>query len=152
MQVEREELIYLMEQVIEKFLKPKFIELGMNATGDWLNSLKAGTEPNRGIIKGKHYTAYLVRGRAGGTRPPIRHLARWVQAKFKLAGQEATSVAFAVAKKIEKEGTEYYPNGTDLLEILQSNEVKHYIEQELKSYLIDKVTLQLTRELQNTFK
>jgi len=29
-----------LNEVLEKFLKPKFIDLGMNASGDWLNSLQ----------------------------------------------------------------------------------------------------------------
>lgn len=132
----------VLNEVVERFLKPKFIELGMNASGDWLNALEVrGNE-----IWGMDYTNYLVNGRSGGTRPPISPLIRWVGYKFGISGQEAISTAYAVATKIEREGTNYYPNGTDLMEVLESREVQEFVVSELSQYVIKEVNQTFVRQ------
>ena len=104
--------------VVDNFLIPKFNELNMNASGEWLGALSVkGVNNNRGEIWGKDYTYYLEHGRSGGTMPPIQAIEQWVKDKFKLSGKEATQRAWAVAMKIKKEGTKYYPQGTDLIEV-----------------------------------
>lgn len=135
-----------MQGVIDNFLKPKFIELGMNASGDWLNSLEARVSGYNGEIWGLDYTQYLVSGRSGGSRPPIAPLVRWVGYKFGLSGQQAISTAYAVATKIEREGTNYYPNGTDLLEVLESQEVREFIQREISQYVIKEANQRFIRE------
>lgn len=142
MEIPNEIVERVLNEVVERFLKPKFISLGMNASGDWLNALEVrGSE-----IWGMDYTEYLVRGRSGGTRPPIAPLIRWVGQKFGLSGQEAISTAYAVATKIEIEGTNYYPNGTDLLEVLESREVKEFVMRELSQYVIKEVNQTFVRQ------
>lgn len=146
-----EKIIEVMQGVIDNFLKPKFIELGMNASGQWLNSLEARAENGQGQIWGMDYTYYLVNGRAGGKRPPITPLISWVGSKFGIYGNEAKSVAFAVATKIEREGTDYYPQGTDLLEILQSSDVTNYVYNEIGAQLAGQVQATITRQLKEVF-
>lgn len=146
-----EKIIEVMRGVIDNFLKPKFIELGMNASGQWLNSLEARAENGQGQIWGMDYTYYLVKGRAGGKRPPITPLISWVGNKFGIYGNEAKSVAFAVATKIEREGTDYYPQGTDLLEILQSSDVTNYVYNEIGAQLAGQVQATITRQLKEMF-
>lgn len=143
--IPQEEIRRVMEGVVDNFLKPKFIELGMNASGEWLNSLEVRTSLNTGEIWGADYTYYLVNGRAGGKRPPIAPLVRWVSVKLGKSGSEATGIAFAVANKIAKEGTQYYPDGTDLLEVLDSQEVKDYIKKELGDYVSAQVGILILR-------
>jgi hypothetical protein len=126
-----EEIIRIMQGVIDNFLKPKFISLGMNATGSWLESLEARANEGNGEIWGNDYTFYLVNGRKPGKAPPVSALVPWVQAKLGIGGKQGVGIAFAISKKIAKEGTSYYPNGTDLLEVLESKEVIEYIYQEI---------------------
>lgn len=120
-------IVSTMNGVVENFLKPKFIELGMSASGQWLNTVQGGVENGNGVIYGMDYTYWLANGRKPGTAPPVSALIPWVTAKLGVGGSQAISVAFAVAQKIKNEGTEYYPNGTDLLTVLESKEVKDYI-------------------------
>lgn len=141
----------IMQEVIDKFLIPKFISLGMNASGQWISSLQARAESGRGEIWGMDYTRYLVNGRAPGKRPPIQPLVQWVGYKFGLSGQEATGAAFAIANKIAKEGTDYYPNGTDLLEVLQSPDVTQYIYDSAQVELVGVVSAEIKRNLQTLF-
>ncbi len=138
----------IMTEVIRVFLIPKFIALGMNASGSWISALEARAENGRAEIWGADYTYYLVNGRADGNRPPIQPLIRWVGNKFGLSGQEAISAAFAIANKIEKEGTDYYPNGTDLLEVLESPEVSQFIYTRLAVDINGQIAAQIKRQLQ----
>jgi hypothetical protein len=140
-------IVETMQGVIEKFLKPKFISLGMNATGKWLDSLEARAVNKNGEIWGMDYTEFLAKGRASGTAPPISALIPWVNAKLGISGKQAISVAFAVATKIKKEGTNYYPRGTDLLEVLASKEVADYITQKIGAFLKTEITKALKRQL-----
>ncbi len=57
-----EQIIEVMQGVINDFLKPKFISLGMNASGQWLNSLEARANNGNGEIWGMDYTYYLANG------------------------------------------------------------------------------------------
>lgn len=140
-----------MQGVIDNFLKPKFISLGMNATGSWLNALEARAVNGNGEIWGMDYTYWLVNGRRPGTAPPVNALIPWVNAKFGVGGNEARGIAFAVAAKIKKEGTDYYPEGTDLLEVLNSPEVINYIYSKLREGLTVEVNRILKKQLDDNF-
>ena len=100
--------------VVREILIPKFISLGMNASGEWIQSLEVRGDE----IWGRHYTVQLVQGRSPGRMPPPSALARWAQVKLGVSAEDSIGVGWAIAKKIEKEGTNYYPQGTDLLEVL----------------------------------
>lgn len=127
----------------------KHRELGMEATGQWIESLEGKTGHNSGVIRGAKYTEQLVFGREPGKRPPISPLENWVKAKFGLSGREATSAAFAVANKIASEGTTWYQQGgSDLLEVLEDPEVVGTFFSEIGAYLVVEVTAELTRDLQ----
>lgn len=145
-------IIQTMQGVIDNFLKPKFIELGMNASGEWLNTIQPKIVEGRGEIWGMDYTYFLANGRAPGRRPPASELLPWVNAKFGIGGQEALSIAFAVATKIGNEGTRFYPEGTDLLEILNSEEVKNYIYSQLKTGITATISALMVKQLRDTFE
>lgn len=144
-------ILQTIQGVIDNFLKPKFIELGMNATGQWLNSLEARVNNGNGEIWGMDYTYFLVNGRKPGKAPPVSALLPWVNAKFAIGGSEALSVAFAVVQKIKNEGTNYYPEGTDLLEILNSPEVINYIYSQLKEGVTVEINKILIKQLNDNF-
>lgn len=145
MHLSDEVILNVVQGVIDDILKPKFIELGMNASGTWLNSLEARVNGNTGEIWGTDYTYYLANGRAPGNRPPIAPLIQWVGYKFGYSGQQAVSTAFAVANKIAQEGTSYYPDGTDLLEVLNSAEVGEYIKDRIGRFLIRSIQVDILK-------
>lgn len=146
-----EAIIETMQGVIDNYLKPKFIELGMNATGQWLESLEARAINGNGAIYGFDYTYWLANGRKPGKMPPVSALIPWVNAKFGIGGKEALSVAFAVATKIKNEGTSYYPDGTDLLEVLNSNEVNDYVSKKLGTFISIEINKILKKQLNGNF-
>lgn len=106
--------------VIQKVLFPKFRELGMDASGEWLRT----TQADKNTIIGPDYTKYLVNGRPPGKRPPIAPIEKWVEAKLGLSGRQATSAAFAISTVMAEKGTTWHQKGgSDLLEVLESKEV-----------------------------
>ena len=151
MNLSDEIIIETIQEVIDNFLKPKFIELGMNASGQWLNSLEVRVNDGNGEMWGMDYTYWLANGRKPGKRPPISALIPWVNAKFGIGGKEAVSIAWAVAKKIEQEGTSYYPNGTDLLEVLQSKEVLDYVNSKFQTAITIEINKILKKQLNDNF-
>lgn len=149
----REELyLNVLQGVIDNFMKPRFIDLGMNASGDWLNSIQPRIVEARGEIWGMDYTYFLANGRPPGKRPPVSALLPWVNAKFGIGGKEALSIAFAVSTKIGNEGTRFYPDGTDLLEILNSNEVKKYIYENLGEALRVEISALMIKQIRDNFE
>jgi hypothetical protein len=142
----------IMNEVINRWLIPKFNELGMNATGEWLSSLEVRTEVNKGEIWGRQYTEQLVYGRKPGNRPPIAPIERWVNAKLNIHGPEGRSMAFAIANKIAQEGTSWYQQGgTDLIEVLSQPEVTDYVNSRVGNYLQAEAQLQIVRDLKEAF-
>lgn len=146
-----EVIIQTMQGVINLFLTPKFVSLGMNATGQWLNSLEARSNNGIGEIWGMDYTYWLANGRKPGTAPPVSALMPWVNAKFGVGGNEARGIAFAIAQKIKKEGTDYYPEGTDLLEVLNSNEVRQYVSTEIAPFISAEINKILIKKIKDDF-
>lgn len=139
----------ILTEVVNRFLIPRFRELGMNATGEWLDSLEVTTGENSGTIRGRDYSQQLALGRKPGKRPPIAPIEKWVNAKFGITGAQARSMAFAIATKIAKEGTTWHQKGgSDLIEVLESNEVREYIEGEMRGILQIELSERLVRQTQ----
>jgi hypothetical protein len=144
MQIPENKIEEILNDVIKDFLIPKHKALGMETTGEWINSLEA----KGNVIRGRKYTEQLVWGRKPGNAPPITPLENWVKAKFGISGREATSFAFAISKKIAKEGTTWHQRGgSDLLEVLETQEVLNYINSKLARYFQTEITLQIQRQL-----
>lgn len=150
MRIPDEKITEVMNEVINRFLIPKFIELGMNASGKWLETLHGAGENGIGYIRGMDYTRYLANGRAPGKMPPIEPLVQWVGHKFGYYGNEARSVAYAVAKKIQREGTDYYPQGTDLVDILNSAEVRQFVYGQFAGFVRLQIATDIKRMLNET--
>lgn len=131
----------ILTNVINLFLIPKFNELGMKASGEWEENIEAkGNE-----IWGRDYTEYLTKGRPPNesqNEDDIIRFAKWASATFIGDWVEDKGLdlsPFAVAYKIAKEGTKRYrryPKGSDLLEVLETPEVRDYINTELSKILI----------------
>lgn len=132
----------ILNEVNELYFKSKFMQLGMNASGEWVRNLEAKNDE----IWGRDYSEYLAKG-----RPPnfdqdpesITKFARWAGATFIKKWVEDKGLSlnpYAVAYKIAREGTDYYPQGTDLIDVLASDEVISYINRRLSEVLVPKIT------------
>ncbi len=141
----REEL-----ESIAKDLIQKHVELGQKSSGDWVNSVEVVVQGGRGGILANDYTKYLTKGRADGNKPPIAPLEKWVNDKLGISGKDARSVAFAVAFKIGKEGTNIYKQGgTDLIESVITNERMTKIKQRIKQAITIRINEELIQTLRN---
>lgn len=112
-------------EIVSQYLVERYDELGMRNTGDFEKELEVRTGANKGEIWGVHYAEYLAKGRPPSDKyPPIDAIHEWVMTKPNFRGERSRSVAWAIATKIKQEGTSWYQQGgTDLLEILESEEV-----------------------------
>ena len=137
--IDEKEIERIIDDVIRLFLIPKFRDLGMPSSGEWEDNIEArGNE-----VWGRKYTEQLVNGREPGSMPPVQAIENWLQAKF---GVTDRNRAWAIAVKIKNEGTSWYPNGSDLLEVLQSQEVVGYIGNELSRIVIITIQNEFNRE------
>lgn len=143
----------LHEEVLDigEKLKAKHISLGMRASGKWIDSVEVMTEDSKSIIRANDYTRYLTNGRSGGSRPPISALESWVKVKLGLSGKEALSTAFAVAKKIEKEGTNYYPQGTDLVDGVITESAIRELHEKIGELVGVFIAREVQRDLEKAF-
>lgn len=145
-------ILETMQAVIDRWLLPRFNELGMNATGEWKENVKPLAETNKGIIAGRKYTEQLVYGGNPGSMPPIEPLIKWAQAKFGVDYNTAKGIAWGTAKKIQNEGTTWYQKGgSDLLEVLEQPEVIEFVNSQIGEYLQAEVQLQIIRDLKEAF-
>lgn len=89
-------------------LKDKHIQLGMEASGNWLDELEVQATELSGTLLGAPYTEQLEEGRKKGGRPPIEAIKKWIVDKGIVntirGSLSITSLAFAIATKIGKEG------------------------------------------------
>ena len=152
MYINPDEIKFILMKVVDLFLLPRFRELGMNATGEWVEHIEINVGLNSGTIRGRQYTEQLAKGRRPGSMPPIAPLEKWVNAKFGIHGTQAKSIAFAIAKKIEKEGTSWYQKGgSDLIEIFEEPKVLEFIQNEMSGILQVRISENLIRNAQEAF-
>lgn len=147
-----------LQGLINDFLIPRFIALGMNASGKWINSLVAEVEGNIGYIKGQDYTVYLVAGRPmnqNQSPEAISHFTRWAGHFIfkKWVEDKGLNInPYAVAHKVATKGTRFFPSGTDLLEVLNSKEAKDYLYKKLAAGFTIQVTTEIKKRLWQTLR
>lgn len=148
MEFTKEEIEPIINEVIYLFLIPKFRELNMDASGEWERNVEArGSE-----IWGRDYTEYLVDGRPPNRDQSPEAMKAWVGwAGSTILNEWVNNKGlninpYAVAWKIAREGNNYYPKGTDLLEVLNSQEVKDYITESLGRIITVKVEQEFKRQ------
>lgn len=155
--IPEDKILKTMQEVIDTFLIPKFIALGMNATGKWIESLEARVVDGRGEIWGIDYTYWLAKGRRPNKNQDPEALTKWAVwagSTFIKDWAEAKGISappIAIAYKIAIDGTDYYPDGTDLLEVLNSPEVIQFVYDKTGEQVSNQVALEIQRDLQTIF-
>lgn len=143
------EIEYVLLKVVDLFLIPRYKQLGMETTGEWERSLEVVPNTYSGTIRGRHYSQQLALGRKPGKAPPVRPLQLWAMKKFGMAEREALGMAFALSKKIAKEGTSWYrKGGSNLLEVLEEPKTLDFIESELSAIATARLAENLIRNAQ----
>jgi len=152
---ENEKILLHEFELIKSDLINKHKALGMEASGKWINGLEIVQNALNIKIIGEPYTRQLVSGRPPSQKmPPIEALKQWIIDKGLVSGMKASSVtsfAWAIAKKIQKEGTRYYPEGTDLVEAVVTPQRIQSIIDKVGNQMVTEATetiVTLTREFQ----
>jgi len=128
-------------------LVAKHIELGMPASGKWERELSVEVTRLKAIIYGTPYTEQLVNGREPGKFPPVDLIRQWILDKnIPFLGKiTLSSLAFLIARKIAKEGTNYFKQGgTDLVEAVITPERVQKIIDSVSEFYINSFTTQIT--------
>lgn len=143
----------IMQEVIDKFMIPRYLHLNMKASGEWEKTLEAQrTGTNSAVIRGRFYSEFLAKGRQPNrdqSPEGIRRWAVWAGKTFIKEWAEIKGISIdpiAIAYSIAKKGTSWKrKGGSDLLEVLTEPETVQYVQQRLKAIAQASVTEQLRR-------
>lgn len=90
---------------------------GRRASGDFADEMEVEVDGLTVRLLGAAHTEYTVEGRGPGKFPPIDKIEEWIEEKGVAATIEGeitvSSLAFLIARKIAKEGTEVWKDGGD---------------------------------------
>lgn len=140
--------IELLLEIVDELIA-KHRELGQVASGDWEDSLEAEVIGGIGAITGLDYTEYISSNpRKPGTLPPVDKMIQYAKDKFGLSGKAAEQAGWAIAQKIKKEGVDSYPEGTDLIDGVFTEERINKFYNDLGLFVSFIVAENLQRELQ----
>jgi hypothetical protein len=94
----------------------------LNASGGSAESLRDVAEETYGQLLGKRSIGALIEGRRPGKQPPLEAIIQWLKDKktFKIEtekGPSLRSLAFLIARKIGKTGTDIYQRKRPALKI-----------------------------------
>lgn len=150
-----------MREVIDEILIPKFMELKMKASGQWIDTLETRYDaPNRvATIRGQFYSYWLVNGRNGNTDQSPEGLRRWAvwagNTFIKQWVQDKGLVAdpIAVAYSIAKRGTTWKRRGgSDLLKVLTERSTIQFINKRIIAIVRPRIAAQMIADAQDAFR
>ncbi|WP_312922178.1 hypothetical protein [Empedobacter brevis] len=149
--IEINEVIRIGNELVKNILIPIFDNKNIKNTGEFRESLEARSTSSTEIeLWGVDYSEFAVNGRKRGKQPPVKAIEKWVQQKFGYSGDKAKNVAFAITNKIKKEGTDRHQQmSTKLVEILDSQEVKNYVTQEVTKIVNKRIQQRLIDEMKS---
>lgn len=138
----------ILNEVIQRFIHTEIDKHKISDTGKMRNSLESrevtSTETE---LWGVDYAYYAISGRSGGKGPKSQDLIGWVQRKFGVSGKQAEGMAYVIARKIAKEGTDRNKEKINLSEILNSQEVRQYIIERVTQIMNKNVTDHIQSQL-----
>lgn len=154
-----QEVLDVTQEVVDRWLLPKFRDLNMRASGEWEASLEVKrTGINESAIFGRPYTEFLTKGRSPNANQDPQALRRWavwagstfIKKWVQDKGLDLDPIG--VAYNIAKHGTTWkHKGGSDLLEVLQSPEVLDFIRAKLATIASTRIAEQMRRDAQNIF-
>lgn len=150
-----EEIIAIEFDKLAKDLASKYEQLGMRASGRFAEELKTDIDVSdsriKAILSGENYTTQLVFGRKPGNMPPIASIEQWIIDKGLQPIEDnlkISSLAFLIARKIAREGTEYFKQGgTDLVESVVTPERIQSIIDKVSVFEVTRFTSGIVDEL-----
>jgi hypothetical protein len=146
-----EEILRQEFESIREDLISRYDELGLRASGEFERDAEVRVTGTRAELWGSHYIEQLVHGRAPGRFPPVEAIAKWIEDKgISAIDISVGSLAFLIARKIAREGTEIFKQGgTDLVDSVITPERIQRIIDRVGSLHVSNFVLNVTRELKN---
>lgn len=152
-------IISTMQGVIDLFLKPKVIELGMDASGQWKESLEPRVNNGNGEIWGMDYTYWLNNGRGPNKDQSPKALKAWAYyygINVIKPWANSKGIVFdnpiAVAYNIARKGTKSRPERIGFLkDVLNSKEVLDYIYSQLQEGVTIEINKILKKQIHDNF-
>lgn len=98
------------------------------------NQLRSGWDYTDPVVSEDKITASItndservvnrIAGRPGGINPPIDPIEQWVKKKLKIPAAQARQVAFAISKKIGREGTDRFQSQSNFIDLQLNGELR----------------------------
>lgn len=109
---------------------------GIKSSGSSAASLRAEINDNGGAVYGSKYFYQQKHGRKPGKYPPIEDILNWIKAKGIQADIPDRSLAFLIARKIAKSGTDIFQGKRPALNVEEKTKelLKKFIEDIMKDY------------------
>ena len=143
------ELIIAELEIFNQSIKDSLDGKNITNTGTAKKSIRIEVDNNSYKSIGIFYLEFLDSGRGSGGIPPINKIQNWVKTKLGVTDEkESLSIAFAVAKKIQKLGTEIFENPA---KGIQLDEKIAELKKNIESKIAEKTVVDITRGL-NLFK
>jgi len=127
----------------------KHKQLGMKASGKWIDSLETKVSSDKGVLIGEDYTEQLQYGRAKGKFPPIDMIKKWIVSKGLTYDIPINSLAFLIARKISREGWKRKDHGG--VELVSQVITPKRIDSIINRVGIE-MTLNVVDMIENTYK
>lgn len=121
--------------------------------GDLNMKSRVDSSGDAGDLTGDSHWYYTIHGRRPGTQPPLEAILEWVRKKPIVADISERSLAFLIARKIGRVGTDIYLGkrpGMALPIIIE--EANRDFKQDLKSKLRAEITKDFGDQLRQVFK
>ena len=117
----------------------------VNASGALAESIKYTIDGYRLKVQGNDYIYYLQNGRKPGGRPPIKVIRQWIDDKGIVPEKGSKdSLAWAIAKKIEQEGTTIYKaGGSDLVSGIFNETLRNSIENDFANIVFSEISSEI---------
>ena len=123
-------------------IKADQVSKGLYSSGKSADSLQADSNTEGGLLYGSSYFYQQIIGRKPGRMPPVSDIISWIEAKvIKPETGTVEGLAWAIAKKIAREGTDIHEGrraGLEFNEIVGKNldELKKNLIQGTKEQII----------------
>ena len=117
----------------------------VNASGALAESIKYTIDGYRLKVQGNDYIYYLQNGRKPGGRPPIKVIRQWIDDKGIVPDKGSKdSLAWAIAKKIEQDGTTIYKaGGSDLVSGIFNEALQNSIESDFANLIASEISSEI---------
>jgi len=139
-----EELLQFEMQSIVDDLRVAYQQSGKMVSGEWERGLTITSQPNKVSLEGYTYLA----GRSAGKQPPVQNILDWVKQKGIQPNEGTqTGLAWAIAKKIAKEGTDRQSSLKIYEEVITPQRIDDIIKKVTQfniGLFVDTITSELT--------